>query len=96
MRKRLDGRLTQTCRVAFALARQVDDLLRNERGDGITSIYELERPQRVLEHVAEHGNLFGTECVAVQQLPDEHGRNSCALVGGSRSAFPNIATRPMM
>jgi tRNA(Leu) C34 or U34 (ribose-2'-O)-methylase TrmL len=33
--------------------------------------------QRVLKHVAKDGDLFRIECVAVQQLPDGHGRNSC-------------------
>jgi hypothetical protein len=94
VRERPHGRLTQTGGVAFASAREFDYLLRDERGDGVASIDELERAQRVLEHVAEHGNFFRIECVAVQQLPD--GRNSCAFVGGSRSAFPIIATRPMM
>jgi hypothetical protein len=38
----VDGRLTQTSGVAFASAREFDYLLRDERGDGIASINELE------------------------------------------------------
>ena len=48
IRERLLGRLTQTRGVAFASAREFNYLLRDERGDGVASIDELERAQRVL------------------------------------------------
>jgi hypothetical protein len=81
--------LTQTCRDAFASARELDYLLRDEQRDGVASIYELKGAQRVLEHVAKHGDFFRIECVAVQQLPDGHGRNSCALYGREPVGLPH-------